>query len=50
MFLTINDWRLAEPLDEDAAETLVLEAAQSLIDVPEIAERLAAFFEYRPMG
>lgn len=50
VFLMINDWRLIEPLDEDASEALVLEAAQSLIDVPEIAERLAAFFEYQPMA
>jgi death-on-curing protein len=48
-FLTINDWALIEPLDEDAAEALTLEAAQSLIDVDEIAERLAAFFHYVPM-
>lgn len=45
MFLTINDHPIREPLDEDEAEALVLDAAQSLIDVPEIAIRLRPLFE-----
>ena len=44
VFLIINGHDPREPLDEDRAETLVLEAAQSLIDVAEIADRLRALF------
>jgi prophage maintenance system killer protein len=45
VFLDINGLRQVQPNDEDAQEALVLQAAQSLIEVPEIAQRLQAFFE-----
>ncbi|MDH6113596.1 death-on-curing protein [Kitasatospora sp. MAP12-15] len=44
VFVDINDHELLEPLNEDAAEELVLEVAQSRLDVPEIARRLRPFF------
>lgn len=45
VFCEVNDLRLIEPLDVDAAEALVLEAAGGELDVSAIAERLARFFE-----
>jgi death-on-curing protein len=45
VFLDINGLRQVQPNDEDAQEALVLAAAQSLIDVSEIAHRLRALFE-----
>lgn len=45
IFLTINDHPIREPFDEDAAEDLVLDAAQSLIEVPDITIRLRPLFE-----
>lgn len=45
VFLEVNGERLAEPLDEDAAEELVLAAARGEIDVPEIAAGLRQFAE-----
>ena len=44
-FLAINGHELLDPIDEEAADELVLDAALSKIDVPEIAERLRPFFE-----
>lgn len=43
VFLDLNGCPLLDPLDEDAAEELVLAAAQSLVKVGEIAAGLAAF-------
>lgn len=45
VFLDINGYELVEPLDEDAAEDLVLDVAQSRLKVPEIAVALMAFIE-----
>jgi death on curing protein len=45
VFLDINGHPLVEPLDEDAAEHLVLEAAQSRLKIDEIAVALAAFVD-----
>jgi death-on-curing protein len=45
VFLDINGHPLKEPLDEDAAEELVLAVAQSQLAIPEIDERLRAFVE-----
>lgn len=45
VFLGLNGHMLAENLDEDAAEQLVLAVAQSQLDVPEAAERLQRFME-----
>lgn len=44
VFLDINGYALREPLDEDAAEKLVLAVAQSQLNTPEIAVRIQAFF------
>lgn len=43
VFLDLNGHQMIEPLDEDAAEELVLEAAQSRLKVDEIAVALATF-------
>ncbi|MEV5915748.1 type II toxin-antitoxin system death-on-curing family toxin [Streptomyces chartreusis] len=45
VFLDINGHPLLEPLDEDAAEELVLAVAQSKLETAEIAERLRVFVE-----
>jgi death-on-curing protein len=45
VFLDINGHELLDPLDEETADDLILAAAQSRIDVPEIAERLRMFFD-----
>ncbi|SOD60751.1 death on curing protein [Streptomyces zhaozhouensis] len=42
-FLDLNGHPLAEPLDEDAAEELVLAAAQAELSNPAIASRLRRF-------
>lgn len=43
VFLEVNGERLREPLDEDAAEDLVLSVAQGKTEVPEIAVSLREF-------
>lgn len=43
VFLEVNGERLREPLDEDAAEDLVLAVAQGKADIPEIAADLRTF-------
>lgn len=43
VFLEVNGRPLGEPLDEDAAEELVLSAAQGGIELPEIAAALDKF-------
>lgn len=40
----INDREQIDPPDEDASEALVLAASQSLIEIPEITERLRRLF------
>ncbi len=44
VFLDLNGHVLKEPLDEDAAEELVLAVAQSQVANGEIASRLRGFF------
>lgn len=44
VFCIINDHDPVEPLDEDAAEALTLAAAQSQLDVPEIADALRRLY------
>ncbi|MHA6764722.1 type II toxin-antitoxin system death-on-curing family toxin [Streptacidiphilus sp. PAMC 29251] len=46
VFLDINGLRQVQSNDEDAQEALALAAAQSLIDISEIANRLRALFEW----
>lgn len=48
VFLEINGLYLLEPLDEDAAEDLVLAVAQSQLANEEIAERLNKFVTAEP--
>ncbi|MEU5834335.1 type II toxin-antitoxin system death-on-curing family toxin [Streptomyces diacarni] len=43
VFLDLNGYELAEPLDEDKAEAFVLEVSQSRLEIGEIAEHLASF-------
>ncbi|SFO95455.1 death on curing protein [Amycolatopsis arida] len=43
VFLKVNGEELADPLDVDAAEELVLAAARGDIDVPDIANGLRRF-------
>lgn len=43
VFLGVNGEPLGEPLDVDAAEELVLAAAQGMKDVSELAENLRGF-------
>lgn len=43
VFLDLNGHQLIEPLDDDKAEGLVLETAQGVIDVHEIAATLRMF-------
>ena len=43
VFLEINGHPLLEPLDEDKAESLVLKAAQGMVDLDEIAVGLRGF-------
>jgi len=45
VFLEVNGERIADPLDVDAAEKLVLAAATGTVDVPEIADGLRRFAE-----
>lgn len=45
VFLDINGHPLLEPLDEDAAEDLVLDTAQSRLKIDEIATALAGFVD-----
>lgn len=47
VFLEVNGERLAEPLDVDAAERLVVAAIAGEVDVPEIADGLWRFAERR---
>ncbi len=50
VFLEVNGEQLREPLNEDAAEELVLAAAQGDIDVPDIAAGLRRFAGRRDFG
>ncbi|WP_341483329.1 type II toxin-antitoxin system death-on-curing family toxin [Streptomyces tubbatahanensis] len=43
VFLDLNGYELAEPLDEDKAEAFVLKVSQSRLEIGEIAENLASF-------
>ena len=43
VFLEVNGQPLREPLDEDAAEELVLAAAQGNVELPDIATALEKF-------
>ncbi|WP_245633748.1 type II toxin-antitoxin system death-on-curing family toxin [Amycolatopsis jejuensis] len=45
VFLDINGHPLAEPLDVDKAENMVLNACQGRIDVPEISAALRGFVQ-----
>lgn len=45
VFLDINGFPLADPLDEDEAEKFVLAVAQSEMSNTEIAEKLRSFAE-----
>lgn len=45
VFLDLNGYQLAEPLDEDKAEAFVLKVSQSQLGIEEIADTLSSFVQ-----